>query len=79
MMNSKQRQIELNITFSSAVPGGADGPGGVLILCENIVIWKHQGQQEVRAVIPRRRDLDQERSVLIVSATAHKQKVFYKQ
>ncbi len=47
-----------------------------MILCENIVVWKHQGQQEVRAVIPRRRDLDENRSVLIVSATAHKQKVY---
>lgn len=58
-----------------AVPGGSDGPGGVLVVSENCVVWKNQGHQEVRAALPRRKVLGEDRSVLIVSATAHKQKV----
>lgn len=58
-----------------AVPGGTDGPGGVLVVGENFVVWKNQGHQEVRAPLPRRKGLSEDRTVLIVSATAHKQKV----
>lgn len=36
------------------VPGGADGPSGVLVCAENFVIYKNQGHPDVRAVIPRR-------------------------
>ncbi|GJT26036.1 splicing factor 3B subunit 3-like protein [Tanacetum coccineum] len=57
-----------------AVPGGGDGPSGVLVYTENFVIYKNQdpGHPDVCAVIPRRADLPAERGVLIVSATMHK-------
>jgi hypothetical protein len=29
------------------VPGGGDGPGGVLVCAENFVLYKHQGHEEV--------------------------------
>ncbi|CAI7765258.1 unnamed protein product [Closterium sp. NIES-53] len=60
-----------------AVPGGADGPSGVLVCAENFVIYKNQGHPDVRAVIPRRADLPAERGVLIVAAATHKQKSMY--
>ena len=56
------------------VPGGGDGPSGVLVCAENFVIYKNQNQPDVRAVIPRRQDLPPHRGVLIVSAATHKQK-----
>lgn len=56
------------------VPGGADGPSGVLVCAENFVLYKNQGQQEVRAVIPRRADLPAERGVLVVAAATHRQR-----
>ncbi|KAK9127165.1 hypothetical protein Syun_015962 [Stephania yunnanensis] len=59
------------------VPGGADGPSGVLVCAENFVIYKNQGHPDVRAVIPRRPDLPAERGVLIVSAATHKQKSMF--
>ncbi|KAK9154221.1 hypothetical protein Sjap_001701 [Stephania japonica] len=59
------------------VPGGADGPSGVLVCAENFVIYKNQGHPDVRAVIPRRADLPAERGVLIVSAATHKQKSMF--
>lgn len=59
------------------VPGGADGPSGVLVCAENFVIYKNQGHPDVRAVIPRRADLPAERGVLIVSAATHRQKSMF--
>ncbi|GKC33787.1 spliceosome-associated protein 130 A, partial [Tanacetum coccineum] len=55
-----------------AIPGGGDGPSGVLVCAENFVIYKNQdpGHPDVCAVIPRRA-LPAERRVLIVSATMH--------
>ncbi|CEF98342.1 Cleavage/polyadenylation specificity factor, A subunit, C-terminal [Ostreococcus tauri] len=56
------------------VPGGSDGPGGVLVCCENFIIYRHQDHEEVRAVIPRRTSLPGDRGVLIVSSAGHKSK-----
>ena len=58
------------------VPGGGDGPGGVLICCENYIIYKNQGTPECKAPIPRRAGSDTSRTLLIVSFATHKQKVF---
>eukprot|EP00897_Mesotaenium_endlicherianum_P002524 jgi/Mesen1/229/ME1141729C07661 len=59
------------------VPGGGDGPSGVLVCAENFVIYKNQGHPDVRAVIPRRADLPAERGVLVVSAATHRQKAMF--
>ncbi len=48
------------------VPGGADGPGGCLVLAENFVLYRNQDHPEIRAVIPRRLDLPPDRGVLLV-------------
>ena len=61
------------------VPGGdSEGPGGVLVCAENFIIFKNEGHADVRAVIPKRSSLSEERGVLIVSYAMHKQKsLFY--
>ncbi|KAG2555075.1 hypothetical protein PVAP13_9KG549900 [Panicum virgatum] len=59
------------------VPGGGDGPSGVLVCCDNFVLYRNQGHPEVRAVIPRRADLPAERGVLIVAAATHRQKSMF--
>ncbi|GKE49436.1 splicing factor 3B subunit 3-like protein, partial [Tanacetum coccineum] len=66
--------LELDYSEPDQVPGGGDGPSGVLVCTENFVIYKNQdpGHPDVCAVIPRRADLPAERGVLIVSATMHK-------
>ncbi|KAJ3708266.1 hypothetical protein LUZ61_011971 [Rhynchospora tenuis] len=60
-----------------SVPGGGDGPSGVLVCAENFIIYRNQDHPEVRAVIPRRTDLPEERGVLIVSAATHRQKSMF--
>ncbi|KAM0038646.1 putative transcription factor WD40-like family [Helianthus debilis subsp. tardiflorus] len=70
-------QVDNGANMLVTVPGGGDGPSGVLVCAENFVIYKNQGHPDVRAVIPRRADLPAERGVLIVSATMHKQKSMF--
>ncbi|PPR91552.1 hypothetical protein GOBAR_AA29134 [Gossypium barbadense] len=70
-------QVDNGANMLVTVPGGGDGPSGVLVCAENFVIYKNQGHPDVRAVIPRRADLPAERGVLIVSAASHKQKSMF--
>ncbi|KAK7310260.1 hypothetical protein RJT34_07662 [Clitoria ternatea] len=70
-------QVDNGANLLVTVPGGGDGPSGVLVCAENFVIYKNQGHQDVRAVIPRRADLPAERGVLIVSAAMHKLKSMF--
>ncbi|KAK6116797.1 hypothetical protein DH2020_049427 [Rehmannia glutinosa] len=70
-------QVDNGANLLVTVPGGGDGPSGVLVCAENFVIYKNQGHPDVRAVIPRREDLPAERGVLIVSAAMHKQKTMF--
>lgn len=58
------------------VPGGGDGPGGVLVCAENFLLYRHQGHEELRAVLPRREDLSGDRGVLIVAYASHKKKSY---
>uniref|UniRef100_A0AAV1UXA1 DNA damage-binding protein 1 n=1 Tax=Peronospora matthiolae TaxID=2874970 RepID=A0AAV1UXA1_9STRA len=55
-----------------AVPGGGDGPGGVLVLGENTVQYKNEGHVGLTCAIPQRER--EERSVVIVAAATHKQR-----
>ncbi len=58
-----------------SVPGGTDGPGGVLVCSENYITYKNQSVPERRAAIPRREGYPPDRSLLVVSYATHKQKV----
>lgn len=66
------------------VPGGQlassdrfDGPSGVLVCCEDHVIYRHMDAPQHRVPIPRRRHPleDKERGLIIVAAVMHKMKV----
>jgi hypothetical protein len=71
-----------------AVPGGQsattdkfDGPSGVLVCCEDHIIWKHMDQAAHRVPIPRRRNPladpgAEPRGLIIVAAVMHKMKVW---
>ncbi|EJD52535.1 hypothetical protein AURDEDRAFT_111199 [Auricularia subglabra TFB-10046 SS5] len=70
--------------FLVQVPGGTsasspdkfDGPSGVLVCCENHIIYRHMDHPQHRVPIPRRRaPLDsEERGLIIVAAVMHKMK-----
>eukprot|EP01035_Chromulina_nebulosa_P017475 gene17475-23027_t len=56
------------------VPGGDDGPSGVIICGEDWISYKHQNHMEIRAPIPRRYDQPNTKGLLITTGTLHKQK-----
>jgi splicing factor 3B subunit 3 len=57
-----------------AVPGGSDGPGGVLVCSENFIVYKNQGHADKRCALPRRRDLPNEHGLLLIAAAVHRQR-----
>lgn len=73
-------QLEEHANFLISVPGGSDGPSGVLICSENYVTYKNLGDQpDIRCPIPRRRnDLDDpERGMIFVCSATHKTKSMF--
>jgi splicing factor 3B subunit 3 len=49
--------LECAANMLIAVPGGADGPGGVIVCAENYLLYKNFGDQpDIRFPIPRRRN-----------------------
>ncbi|CAF2309153.1 unnamed protein product [Rotaria sp. Silwood2] len=59
------------------VPGGTEGPSGVLVCSENYITFKNFGAQpDIRCPIPRRRNEidDRERTMIIVATATHKTK-----
>ncbi|XP_072013068.1 splicing factor 3B subunit 3-like [Amphiura filiformis] len=72
--------LEEHGNFLIAVPGGNDGPSGLLICSENYVTYKNLGDQpDIRMPIPRRRnDLDDpERGMIFVCSATHKTKSMF--
>ena len=66
------------------VPGGQlatsdryDGPSGVLVCCEDHIIYRHMDAPQHRVPIPRRKHPleDRERGLIITAAVMHKMKV----
>ena len=69
--------LEEHANFLIAVPGGSDGPSGVIICSENYITYKNFGDQpDIRCPIPRRRnDLDDpEHGMIFVASATHKLK-----
>ncbi|CAG9763976.1 unnamed protein product [Ceutorhynchus assimilis] len=72
--------LEEHANFLISVPGGDDGPSGVLICSENYLTYKNSGDQhDIRCPIPRRRnDLDDpERGMIFVCSATHKTKSMF--
>ncbi|KAK6185339.1 hypothetical protein SNE40_007593 [Patella caerulea] len=73
-------QLEEHANFLISVPGGNEGPSGVLICSENYITYKNLGDQpDIRCPIPRRRyDLDDpERGMIFVCSATHKTKSMF--
>ena len=58
------------------VTGGADGPGGCLVCCDNFLIYKKLGRDSLVCAYPRRVDCALEKPVMIVAHGRHKLKDF---
>lgn len=60
-----------------SVPGGVDGPSGVIVCCENSLIYKKANHPDVICALPRRLEMAQEKGLLIVAHATHKLKDFF--
>ncbi|KAI6217434.1 hypothetical protein M3Y95_01218600 [Aphelenchoides besseyi] len=63
-----------------SVPGGHDGPSGVICCCEGYLVYKNLGDQvDIRCPIPRRRNEldDSGRPIMIIASATHKTKSLY--
>ncbi|KAI1285558.1 Splicing factor 3B subunit 3 [Halotydeus destructor] len=72
--------LEEHANFLIAVPGGNDGPSGVLVCSENYITYKNFGDQpDIRCPIPRRRnDLeDPDHGMIFVCSATHKTKSMF--
>lgn len=72
--------LDEHANFLISVPGGNDGPSGVLVCSENYITYKNMGDQhDIRCPIPRRRnDLDDpERGMIFVCSATHKTKSMF--
>jgi splicing factor 3B subunit 3 len=68
--------VDRTATMLFQVPGGADGPSGVLVCGEDNITYRHINQEAFRVTIPRRRGAteDPQRKRCIVSGVMHKMK-----
>ena len=61
------------------VPGGGgnDGPSGVLVCCDNLLLYRKIDHEEVACAIPRRLEMGSDRGLVVVSFAVHKMKGFF--
>jgi splicing factor 3B subunit 3 len=61
------------------IPGGSDGPSGVIVCAEDNITYRHSNQEAFRVPIPRRRGAteDPNRKRHIVSGVMHKMKAVF--
>ncbi|KAL8439041.1 hypothetical protein Efla_002450 [Eimeria flavescens] len=61
------------------VPGGGgnDGPSGVLVCCENLILYRKIDHEEVACAIPRRLEMGSDRGLVVVSFAVHRMKGFF--
>lgn len=66
--------VDRTATMLFQVPGGIDGPSGVLVCGEDNITYRHSNQEAFRVAIPRRRGAteDPQRKRTIVSGVMHK-------
>ena len=59
-----------------AVPGGADGPSGVLVCSDNLITYRHIDEPPVSVRIPRRTGALQpvDKGTIVINAVMHKHK-----
>lgn len=66
--------VDLSAHMLIPVPAEPDGPGGVLVVCENYFMYKKVDHDDIECPIPRRNDMDQNRKLFCISHTIFKQK-----
>jgi splicing factor 3B subunit 3 len=56
------------------VPGEPDGPGGIIVVCENFIVYKKVDHEDRECGIPKRNDNIQGKGVFMTCHSVHIQK-----
>ncbi|GAM20196.1 hypothetical protein SAMD00019534_033710, partial [Acytostelium subglobosum LB1] len=68
-------QVDATANKVLPVPGGNDGPGGVLVCSEGFISYRNMAHPEIRVALPRRYGTPEDApGAMIVSASSHKQR-----
>ncbi|EGG17647.1 CPSF domain-containing protein [Cavenderia fasciculata] len=67
-------EVDRSANLVVSVPGGSDGPGGVLVCAQGRVYYRNIGHADISVSIPRRNGMTEEKSLMIVSHASHKQR-----
>ena len=61
------------------LPGTPDGPGGVIVCCENFLVYKKPGHEDRVTPYPKRFEQNDSKGLMIIAFTVHKRKenVYY--
>lgn len=51
-----------------AIPGDQDGPAGIIVACENFLIYKKHGRLDIKCPVPVRLDQTSEGGVFITNS-----------
>lgn len=57
-----------------AVPGEPIGPGGLIVVCENFLVYKKVDHEDREVPIPRRNDMSEGKGLFMTCAATHYQK-----
>jgi splicing factor 3B subunit 3 len=74
------KEVEKSSFHLIAVPGGTDGPGGVLICSDNKITYRNSGQKDVVAIVPRRLRKDDDYShpnMIVASSTIKRKQIIF--
>uniref|UniRef100_A0A8C9I3S3 Splicing factor 3B subunit 3 n=1 Tax=Piliocolobus tephrosceles TaxID=591936 RepID=A0A8C9I3S3_9PRIM len=70
-------QIDISAHLLIPLPGGQQGPGGVIVCCENYLVYKKVDHEDIFCSYPRRLEIGQEKNISIVCWTMHRIKKFF--
>jgi splicing factor 3B subunit 3 len=77
VVRKNMEELPLSAHLLIAIPGVPDGPGGLVVCCENFLVYKSlkAGGKELRIPFPRRIGSPTDRNLILNCFSTHKQKV----
>ncbi|SOV79424.1 splicing factor 3B subunit 3, putative [Plasmodium sp. gorilla clade G3] len=69
--------IDITAHLLIPLPGGQQGPSGVLICCENFIVYKKVDHEDIYCAYPRRLEIGQDKNISIICWTMHRIKKFF--
>lgn len=69
--------VDLSAHMLLPIPSEPDGPGGVIVVCENFLVYKKVDHDDRECPIPRRNDMEQTRKLFFITYTLHRQKQLF--